>query len=95
MQRDLRTKAEKEYQEIVSRAQDEIKAERDRVFQELRGQVGELSVELAGRVVGESLDKERHLRLVDSYIDELGAITPSGNGHSGGQGGGDKGSEGS
>ena len=36
----------------MARAQEEIRAERDRVFQELRGQVAEISVELAGRVVG-------------------------------------------
>jgi len=81
---EMTKKAEQEYQSIVSRAQDEIRAERDRVFQELRAQVGELSLALAGRVVGESLDRDRHLRLIDSYIDELGSLTASnGNGHGG------------
>jgi F-type H+-transporting ATPase subunit b len=81
LRRDQEQKAEREYQAIVGRAQEEIRAERDRVLQELKAQVGELSVVLAGRVVGESLDKARHLRLVDEYIRELGAMTPSGNGH--------------
>jgi F-type H+-transporting ATPase subunit b len=71
MRRDLTAKAEEEYQAIVGRAQEEIRAERDRVFQELKTQVGELSLALAGRVVGESLDKERQHRLVDEYIEEL------------------------
>jgi F-type H+-transporting ATPase subunit b len=77
----MEQKAEKEYQAIVGRAQAEIRAERDRVFQELKTQVGELSVALAGRMVGESLDRDRHVRLVDDYIRELGGLTPSGNGH--------------
>jgi F-type H+-transporting ATPase subunit b len=81
MRKDLERKAEQEAQQIVARAQDEIRAERDRVFEELKVQVGELSLQLAGRMVGESLDKERHLRLVDDYIKELGTMTPSGNGH--------------
>src|SRR5690242_18720888 len=34
MRRDLQTKAEQEAQQIVARAQEEIRAERDRVFQE-------------------------------------------------------------
>src|SRR5439155_7974045 len=42
MRKDLVTKAEQEYQGIVGRAQEEIRAERDRVFQELKTQVGEL-----------------------------------------------------
>jgi F-type H+-transporting ATPase subunit b len=81
LRRDQEQKAEQEYQAIVGRAQEEIRAERDRVFQELRTQVGVLSVELAGRVVGAELDRERHLRLVDDYIRELGGLAPSGNGH--------------
>lgn len=80
MRQDLSAKAEQEAQGIVARAQEEIRAERDRVFQELKAQVGELSIELAARVVGESLDKERHLRLVDEYIAELAGMHPAGNG---------------
>ena len=53
------------------RAQEEIRVERDRVFSELRAQVGEIAVELAGRVVGQSLDESTHARLIDDYIDEV------------------------
>jgi F-type H+-transporting ATPase subunit b len=77
MRKDLVTKAEQEYQGIVGRAQEEIRAERDRVFQELKTQVGELSLALAGRVVGETLDKTKQLRLVDDYISELEELAPS------------------
>jgi F-type H+-transporting ATPase subunit b len=57
----------------VARAQDEIRAERDRVFQELRSQVGEIAVELAARVVNEELDAAAHERLIDEYIDQIAA----------------------
>ena len=77
MRSDLLAKAEREYQEIVSRAQEDIRAERDQVFGQLRSQVGELSVQLAGRIIGDSLDRDRQLRLVDEYIDQLGAIGPA------------------
>lgn len=80
MRRDLVAKAEDESRQIVERAQEEIRAERDRAFQGLRSQVGELSVELATRVVGESLDRERQLRLVEGYIEEV-ARMGGGNGH--------------
>jgi F-type H+-transporting ATPase subunit b len=81
MRQEMAKKAEKESAAIVARAQDEIRVERDRVFQELRAQVGELSLELAARMVGESLDRDRQLRLVDEYIDELGRLTPASNGN--------------
>ena len=88
MQKDLRGKAEEEAQATVARAQEEIRAERDRVFQELKTQIGELSVELAGRVVGQSLDKDRHMKLVEEYIAELGSLEPSASGNGGGPDGG-------
>ena len=64
--------ADREAAETVARAQEEIRAERDRAFQELRGQVGDLAVEIAGRVVGESLDRGRHAKLIDEFIDGVG-----------------------
>jgi F-type H+-transporting ATPase subunit b len=68
---DLQARAEEEARATVVRAQEEIRAERDRVFQELRQQVGQIAVELAGRVVGRSLDAEAHERLIDEYIDQV------------------------
>jgi F-type H+-transporting ATPase subunit b len=70
---DLQAKAEQESQAIVQRAQEEIRAERDRVFQELRTQVGEIAVQLAGKVVGAELDTSSHDRLIEEYIDQVAA----------------------
>src|SRR5919106_3330953 len=78
MRRDLLAKAEDEANQVVARAQEEIRAERDRAFGELRRQVGELSVELAARVVGTELNKTRQMKLVDGYIDELTEMEPAG-----------------
>lgn len=69
--KDMAVKADEQAQATVARAQEEIRAERDRVFQELRTQVGDIAVELAGRVVGQSLDKGGHERLIDDYIDQV------------------------
>src|SRR3990172_1342851 len=73
LRRDLQTKAEQEAEATVGRAQEEIRAERDRVFNDLRAQVGEIAVELAGRVVGQSLDKSTHDKLIDDYIEQVAA----------------------
>jgi F-type H+-transporting ATPase subunit b len=74
---DLQARAEQEAQATVERAQEEIRAERDRVFQELRDQVAEIAVDLAGRVVGRSLDRSAHDRLIDEYIEQ---VSSEGNG---------------
>jgi F-type H+-transporting ATPase subunit b len=73
LRQEMQARADADAQQTVIRAQEEIRAERDRVFQELRGQVGEIAVELAGRVVGATLDETAHRRLIDEYIDEVGA----------------------
>ncbi|MGH2682115.1 MAG: hypothetical protein ACRDIX_02655, partial [Actinomycetota bacterium] len=78
LRKDMLAKAEDEARQVVARAQGEIQAERDRTFEELRGHVGELTIELASRVIGQSLDRRRQAKLVDEYIDELAR---SGNGH--------------
>jgi F-type H+-transporting ATPase subunit b len=88
LRRDLEAKANQEYEQIVARAQEEIRAERDRVFQELRGQVGDLSLALASRVIGESMDRDRQRQLVERYIEELAAMPGAGNGHGGAKGSG-------
>ncbi len=72
---DIQGKAEEESRLIVARAQDEIRAERDRVFNELRTEVGDIAVELAGRVVGAELDTKSHERLIDDYIDQVASGT--------------------
>jgi F-type H+-transporting ATPase subunit b len=68
---DIVAKAEAEAAVIVERAQTEVLAERDRALQELRTQVGAISVELAARIVERELDTATHQGLVDEYIQQL------------------------
>jgi F-type H+-transporting ATPase subunit b len=68
---DARARADVEAQSLVTRAQADIAAERDRAISALRAELGALSIDLAGRVVGKSLDTPAQRALVDSYIDEL------------------------
>jgi F-type H+-transporting ATPase subunit b len=74
---DLQARAEQEAQATVARATEEIRAERDRVLRELSTQVGQIAVELAGRVVEKELDKTTQQRLVDEFIKQ---VAGSGNG---------------
>ena len=72
VRRELLAKAETDAGRELDRARQAIRAERDQAIRQLRNEVGTLAVELATRVVGDSLDRDRQLRLVDEYIDELG-----------------------
>src|SRR5258708_22024213 len=75
---DLVAKAEQEAQEIVRRAHADVAGERDRAVQQLKQTMGELSIELAARIIEQDLKNNEAARsLVDKAIQEL-AITPSG-----------------
>ena len=78
VRRDLLAKPETDAGRELDRARQAIRAERDQAIRQLRNEVGTLAVELATRVVGDSLDRERQLRLVDEYIDELGTQAQAG-----------------
>ena len=69
---DLMRKAEQEADRVINQGREAIRAERDRAVRQLRSEVGSLAIELATRVIGDSLDRDRQLRLIDQYIDQLG-----------------------
>lgn len=71
LRQDIIDKAEAEAEQIVQRAQNEAANERDRVLQQLRREVGEVSVELASRIVERELDESTHRELVDEYVNRL------------------------
>lgn len=72
LRKDLMGKAEQEAQRVIDQGRQAIQGERDRAVRELRTEVGTLAVELATRVIGDSLDRDRQLRLIDQYIEQLG-----------------------
>jgi len=69
---ELRERGEAERQRLVAAAHDQIDADRAQAIQALRTEMGALAVELASRVVGESLDSDaRQRRVVDRFLAEL------------------------
>jgi F-type H+-transporting ATPase subunit b len=69
---DLREQGEAQKQQLVESARAEIDANRQQVLASLRAEIGALSVELASRVVGESLESEaRQRRIVDRFLAQL------------------------
>jgi len=69
---EMREQASAEGRRLIEAAHAQIDADRQQALQSLKTEVGALAVELAGRVVGESLtDEARQRRTVERFLDEL------------------------
>ena len=69
---EMREQAQAEARRITETAQAQIAADRQQAFASLRAEIGTLSVQLASKIVGESLDDDaRQSRVVDRFLTEL------------------------
>jgi F-type H+-transporting ATPase subunit b len=62
--------AKKDAEELVEKARQAIKAERESAVDELRQEFADLTVLAAGKVIGQSLDKKSHKELIDKVLKE-------------------------
>ena len=75
---ELREQAEREVAQIRQRGEEQLATQREQVLRQLRSEIGELAVTLAGRIVGESMaDEARRRGTVERFIDELEAMSAS------------------
>jgi F-type H+-transporting ATPase subunit b len=69
---ELRAEAQAESQRIVAQGQAALQAQKAQIVAELRAELGRNAVELASRIVGESLEDEvRRRGTVDRFLAEL------------------------
>lgn len=69
---EMRSQAQTESDRILSQGQAQLDAQRSQIVAELRADLGRQAVDLASRVVGESLEDETRRRgTVDRFLDEL------------------------
>jgi F-type H+-transporting ATPase subunit b len=69
---DMRRQATEESDRILKHARTQLEAERVQAIQSLRAEVGSMATELAGRIIGESLeDDARSGRTVERFIASL------------------------
>ncbi len=71
IQQEAQEKARDEARRIVESASRDIEAERQRAIQAVRRQLADLVVEAVRRIVGESLDGERHRKLIEATIAQV------------------------
>ncbi|HOG48239.1 MAG TPA: F0F1 ATP synthase subunit B [Anaerolineae bacterium] len=64
-------RAQAEAQELRARAEQEIARERREALTALQGQVADLAIDAAGRVLGQAVDTAAHRRLVHDFLGQL------------------------
>ena len=68
---ELRQKAEAEHNRIVESAKGDIEAERERALQSARNEVAGMVVAATQKVIGETLDDQKHRKLIEQAIEEV------------------------
>ena len=71
IQQEAQEKAREEARRIVEAARRDIDAERQRAIHAIRLQMADLVTEAVRRIVGESLDGERHRKLIETTIEQV------------------------
>ena len=65
---ELEERARTDANQIVTRARDEIQNERDQAIEQLRREFADLTIAAAEQVIGQSLDRAAHQRLIDETL---------------------------
>lgn len=71
LRQELKQKAEEEAKRLTESARKEIEAERERAIQSVRSEVAGLVVAATEKVLGETLDADKHRLLIDRAIAEV------------------------
>ena len=57
---------------MKEKAQQEIAHNKEEALNSIKGDVADLTVNLAGKLLSQQLDSEGHRQLIDRYLNELG-----------------------
>jgi F-type H+-transporting ATPase subunit b len=72
IRQEIQARAREEADRIIQAGRESLAAERQTIVRELRAEVGDLAVRLAGKIVGESLEDEARRRgTVDRFLSDL------------------------
>ena len=70
LKEETRGEARQEAEVIVARARTEIERERDEAIDEVKRQFVDLAITAAEKVVNETLDREKHRRLIEEVLEQ-------------------------
>ncbi len=71
MKEEIVNKAKQQAQREVQLAKEEIQRDIDAAKQQLRSEVADLAIKAAEKILDESLDQQRHTKLVDNFLNQL------------------------
>lgn len=74
MKDEIVAKANEEREAILARAREEIQGEKRIALAELQASVADLSVAVAGRIIGSTLSASDHAALIEKYVAEVGSL---------------------
>jgi F-type H+-transporting ATPase subunit b len=77
MKEEIVAKANEERESMLARAREEIQGEKRAAMAELQAQVADLSVAVAGRLIGSTLTAADHKALIEKSIAEVGSLDAS------------------
>ena len=69
---DILAEAKLEAGRLKEKANQEIAQNKAEALQSVKGEVADLTVSLAGKIISQNLDSHAHKELIDQYIDQLG-----------------------
>jgi F-type H+-transporting ATPase subunit b len=79
IRQDVLARAREESDRIIAAGKDQLAAERQTIIRELRSEVGTIAIDLASRIVGESLtDEARRRGTVERFLADLEAAPAAG-----------------
>ena len=70
LKEESRQEATKQAQVIVDRTRAELETERDKIVGDLRREFVDIAISAAGKVIKETLDKEKHHKLIEETLQE-------------------------
>ena len=70
LKEESRQEAAKQAQVMIDRARSELEAERDKIVGDLRREFVDISIAAAEKVIKETLDKEKHRKLIEETLQE-------------------------
>ena len=69
---DILAEAKLEAGRLKEKANQEIAQNKAEALQSVKGDVADLTISLAGKIISQNLDSHAHKELIDQYIDQLG-----------------------
>lgn len=71
---DAQARAQAEYDDMLTKAREAIEGEKRAAIAELQRSVADISVAVAGKLIGSELSTEDHLKVIEKYVAEAGSL---------------------